>query len=136
MHKTIGTKSYISKNANLFLLYWVAMLAVSLVAAGIYFQHQFEKLHTQLVEKSNKLEAQQRFLSYVTSELDVKNDRERRLLEKFEEVSKDNAQLTSSCSQMEQQLQQAGFVKEKFPHGKYSQAFASIFPRDDLGRSY
>jgi hypothetical protein len=129
-------KTYINRNANMFLLYWVAILAISLVASGIYFQTKFHTLNTQLVDKSTRLENQQDFLTYVTGELDVKNERERKLLQKFEQVTKDRAQLSVSCQQMEQQLEDAGFVRTTRGTGKISKALTSIFPRDDLGRSY
>ena len=121
-------KTFIHKNANMFLLYWVAVLAITLVGVSIYFQHTFTQINAELFEKSNKLEAQQKFLSYVTGELDVKNERERKLLEKFEEVSTNNEHLSLSCTRLENKPLDGNKAR--------SNAIVSIFPKDDVGRSY
>lgn len=105
--------SFITKNANMILLFLIMLSAVSLVGATVFFQMNFEKINTEYNQKlqqlqvvSKELQTQQALLDKIKSELNLKSEREEQLGERFTEVK-------STAEQLETQKQQLETSKEQ-----------------------
>ncbi len=104
---------FITKNANLILLFLIMLSAVSLVGATVFFQSNFEKITNEYNQKvqqlqtvSKDLQAQQALLDKIKQELSVKTEREEQLGEKFTEVKSTAEQLETQKEQLEKSKDQ------------------------------
>ncbi len=105
--------SFITKNANMILLFLIMLSAVSLVGATVFFQMNFEKINTEYNQKlqqlqtvSKELQTQQALLDKIKSELTVKTEREEQLGERFTEVKSTAEQLETQKVQLETSKEQ------------------------------
>ena len=105
--------SFITKNANLILLFLIMLSAAALVGATVFFQMNFERINTEYNEKlqqlqvvSKELETQQAILSKVKGELTVKTERESELGERFTEVRGEKETLEGQKTKLESQKSQ------------------------------
>ena len=99
---------FITKNANMILLFLIMLSAASLVGATVFFQMNFEKINTEYNQKvqqlqviSKDLQTQQALLDKIKGELTIKTERETQLGEKFTEVKTDKEQLETQKSALE-----------------------------------
>ncbi len=99
---------FITKNANMILLFLIMLSAASLVGATVFFQMNFEKINTEYNQKlqqlktvSTQLQAQQALLDSIKGELSVKSEREQQLGQKFTEVKTTKEQLETQTKQLE-----------------------------------
>jgi len=99
---------FITKNANMILLFLIVLSAVSLVGATVFFQMNFEKINNEYSQKvqqlqvvSKDLQTQQSLLDKIKSELSIKTERETQLGEKFTEVKTTKEQLETQKAQLE-----------------------------------
>jgi chromosome segregation ATPase len=104
---------FITKNANVILLFLILLSAASLVGATVFFQMNFEKINTEYNQKvqqlqlvSKELDAQQTILNKIKSELSLKAEREEQLGEKFTEVKTTAEQLETQKTQLERSKEQ------------------------------
>ncbi|MEK6822234.1 MAG: hypothetical protein AABY13_00265, partial [Nanoarchaeota archaeon] len=81
---------YITRNANIILLFLILLSAVALVGATVYFQQRFTVINTeynaklaQLKNISTQLEQYQTTLTTAKQELALKGSREEELTGKF-----------------------------------------------------
>ncbi|MBW2969773.1 hypothetical protein KY309_00715 [Candidatus Woesearchaeota archaeon] len=105
--------SFITKNANIVLLFLILLSSASLVGATVFFQMNFERINTEYQQKlgqlqvvSKELQAQQALLDKVKGELTLKSARESELGEKFTEVRETKEQLESEKVQLERSREQ------------------------------
>ena len=101
--------SYITKNANMVLLVLIAVAALGLAGATVYFHNNFKKVNTdysdklaQLTKVKQDLEQQQTLLSQVKSELQTKSSREEQFSQKFTEVRSEKEQLSQEITGLTQ----------------------------------
>ncbi|PIN74439.1 hypothetical protein COV18_07345 [Candidatus Woesearchaeota archaeon CG10_big_fil_rev_8_21_14_0_10_37_12] len=104
--------SFITKNANIVLLFLIVLSAVALVGATVFFQMNFEDINKeydtkleQLRKVSEELEQQRTLLGQTKSELSVKAEREEELGERFTEVRSTNEQLSQDKERLESSKQ-------------------------------
>ncbi len=104
---------FITKNANIILLFLILVSATALVGATVFFQMNFERINTEYNQKvqqlqsiSKELETEQALLSKIKSELSVKSEREQQLGEKFTEVKENKEQLETQKQQLERSKEQ------------------------------
>jgi len=104
---------FITKNANMILLFLILLSSASLVGATIFFQMNFEKINTeyqgklqQLQSVSKDLQAQQALLDKIKGELSLKVERETELGEKFTEVKENKEELEGQKAQLERSKEQ------------------------------
>lgn len=104
---------FITKNANMILLFLILLSSASLVGATIFFQMNFEKINTEYQQKlqqlqtvSKDLQAQQALLDKIKGELSVKVERETQLGEKFTEVKETKEELEGQKAQLERSKEQ------------------------------
>ena len=104
---------FITKNANIILLFLIMLSAASLVGATVFFQMNFEKINAEYNQKlkqlqvvSQQLEQEQTMLDKIKSELNVKSEREQQLGEKFTEVKTNKEQLETQKKQLETTTEQ------------------------------
>lgn len=100
--------SYITKNANLLLLFLIVLIAGSLVGATLYFQARFTNVNTEydtkLAELKNVTEqvnAYQETLKKAQLELELKSTREEQFTEKYTEAKQTTEQLQKSTAELE-----------------------------------
>ncbi len=105
--------SFITKNANVILLFLILVSATALVGATVFFQMNFERINTEYNQKvqqlqvvSTELQAQQTLLNKIKSELSLKAEREEQLGEKFTEVKETKEQLETTKAQLERSKEQ------------------------------
>lgn len=105
--------SFITKNANVILLFLILVSATALVGATVFFQMNFERINTEYNQKvqqlqvvSTELQAQQSLLNKIKSELSLKAEREEQLGEKFTEVKETKEQLETTKAQLERSQEQ------------------------------
>ena len=105
--------SFITKNANLILLFLIMLSAISLVGATVFFQSNFEKINNEYNQKvqqlqtvSKDLQSQQTLLDKIKSELSVKTEREEQLGERFTEVKSTAEQLETQKAQLQKSKEQ------------------------------
>jgi chromosome segregation ATPase len=99
---------FITKNANMILLFLIMLSAASLVGATVFFQMNFEKINTEYNQKvqqlqviSKDLQIKQALLDKIKGELTIKTERETQLGEKFTEVKTDKEQLETQKAALE-----------------------------------
>jgi chromosome segregation ATPase len=104
---------FITKNANMILLFLIMLSAASLVGATVFFQMNFEKINTEYNQKvqqlqviSKDLQTQQALLDKIKSELTIKTERETQLGEKFTEVKTNKEQLEGQKAVLEHTKEQ------------------------------
>ena len=104
---------FITKNANVILLFLILLSSLALVGATVFFQMNFERINTEYNQKvqqlqsiSTELEAQQVVLNKIKSELSVKAEREEQLGEKFSEVKETKEVLETQKQQLETSKEQ------------------------------
>ncbi len=104
---------FITKNANMILLFLIMLSAASLVGATVFFQMNFEKINTEYNQKvqqlqliSKDLQTQQALLDKIKAELTVKTEREEQLGEKFTEVKTTKEQLETQKVALERSKEQ------------------------------
>ena len=104
---------FITKNANMILLFLIMLSAASLVGATVFFQMNFEKINTEYNQKvqqlqviSKDLQTKQALLDKIKSELTVKTEREEQLGEKFTEVKTTKEQLETQKVALERSKEQ------------------------------
>ncbi|MBD3361549.1 hypothetical protein GF358_02025 [Candidatus Woesearchaeota archaeon] len=102
--------SYITRNANILLLFLIIISSTALVGATVYFQNNFDKINeaynlklAQLNEISSELDKQQRALDDVRSELSIKSAREQQLGEQYQVVQSEKETLEGQKEQLTQQ---------------------------------
>ncbi len=105
--------SFITKNANIVLLFLILLSSASLVGATVFFQMNFEKINAEYNQKmqqlqvvSRELQSQQALLGKVKGELSLKVERESELGEKFTEVKETKEQLETQKAQLERSKEQ------------------------------
>lgn len=104
---------FITKNANMILLFLIMLSAASLVGATVFFQMNFEKINTEYNQKvqqlqliSKDLQTQQALLDKIKAELTVKTEREEQLGERFTEVKTTKEQLETQKVALERSKEQ------------------------------
>ena len=104
---------FITKNANVILLFLILVSATALVGATVFFQMNFERINTEYNQKiqqlqvvSNELQTQQALLNKIKSELSLKAAREEELGERFTEVKETKEQLETTKAQLERSKEQ------------------------------
>ncbi len=104
---------FITKNANVILLFLILVSATALVGATVFFQMNFERINTEYNQKvqqlqvvSTELQTQQALLNKIKSELTLKSAREEELGEKFTEVRETKEQLETQKQQLEKSKEQ------------------------------
>lgn len=104
---------FITKNANMILLFLIMLSAASLVGATVFFQMNFEKINTEYNQKvqqlqviSKDLQTQQALLDKIKAELTVKTEREEQLGERFTEVKTTKEQLEGQKAALETSKEQ------------------------------
>jgi len=113
--------SYITRNANLILLFLIVLVATSLVGATIYFQSSFDDINAEYNQKlaelnnvSTQLEQYRTILIKAKEELQLKLAREEEFTTKFTEVrstaenlEQDKSRLLTDKKTLETELQSA-----------------------------
>src|SRR5574341_636348 len=104
---------FITKNANMILLFLIMLSAASSVGATVFFQMNFEKINTEYNQKvqqlqlvSKDLQTQQALLDKIKAELTVKTEREEQLGERFTEVKTTKEQLETQKVALERSKEQ------------------------------
>lgn len=103
--------SYITRNANLILLFLIIIIAGSLVGATVYFQDRFsdvnEEYDTKLAELKNvteQVETYRDVLQKAQLELELKQSREEQFTEKYTEAKATTEQLQKTTAELEQDV--------------------------------
>lgn len=106
--------SYITRNANLLLLFLIFVIASSLVGATVYFQDRFndinEEYDAKLAELNNvtaQVESYRDVLQKAQVELELKENREEQFTEKYTQAKAQTDELSATKSQLEQELADA-----------------------------
>lgn len=99
---------FITKNANIVLLFLIVLSATSLVGATVFFQMNFDRINTEYNQKldqlklvSQELEEREAVLNQIKGELVLKSEREEELGEKFTEVREEKESLELTREQLE-----------------------------------
>jgi len=100
--------AFITKNANMILLFLIVLSSTSLVAATVFFQSNFDRINeeynlklSELNRISKDLDAKQTLLKKLESEISVKEEREEKLGEQFSEIKSTAEQLASQKKQLQ-----------------------------------
>ena len=100
--------SYITKNANMLLLFLIVLSATGLVAATVYFENNFERLNkdyegkvAELIRISSELQQKRDALEKASRELVVKGTREEEIAEQFTEVRTEKEELATKKAELE-----------------------------------
>ena len=103
--------SYITRNANLILLFLIFIIASTLVGATLYFQNRFDDVNSEydskLAELKNvtaQVESYREVLQKAQVELELKQNREEQFTEKYTEAKQTSETLTTEKASLEQQL--------------------------------
>ena len=103
--------SYITRNANLILLFLIFIIASTLVSATLFFQNRFsninEEYDSKLAELKNvtaQVESYREVLQKAQVELELKQSREEQFTEKYTEAKQTSDALAVEKSSLEQQL--------------------------------
>lgn len=99
--------SYITRNANLILLFLIVLIATSLVAATTYFQSRFDEINNEYTAKraqlenvSKELDVYQQILQKAKEELQLKLAREEQFTEQYTEVKTTKEQLEADKARL------------------------------------
>jgi len=98
---------YITRNANIILLFIILIAATALVGATVYFQQRFDSINgeynsklVQLQNVSSQLEQYQGILTKAREELVLKGSREEELTTKFTDVKSEKETLAEQNDQL------------------------------------
>jgi chromosome segregation ATPase len=101
--------AYITRNANIFLLFLILISAGALVAATVFFQENFDRINsaynsklTQLNQVTKDLEEKQSALSQIKSELTLKAAREEEFSQQYTTVKEEKTTLEGEKKQLTQ----------------------------------
>ncbi len=99
--------SYITRNANLILLFLIVLIATSLVGATTYFQSKFDTINAEYTSKraqlenvSKELDVYQQILQKAKDELQLKLAREEEFTQRFTEVKTTKEQLDADKARL------------------------------------
>lgn len=99
--------AYITRNANIVLLFLILISAGALVAATVFFQENFDRLNkayttklTQLNEVTKDLQEKQAALEQIKSELTLKAAREEEFTQQFTTVREEKTKLAGEKEQL------------------------------------
>lgn len=99
---------FITNNANILLLFLIITSAVTLVAATVFFQTNFDRLNKEYQEKlaklnavSRELETQEAILKKVKEELTLKSVRESDFTEKYTSIRDEKQSLETTKKELE-----------------------------------
>ncbi len=100
---------YITRNANIILLFLILISASALVAATVFFQENFDRINTaynsklaQLNQVSEDLKEKQAALDMIKAELTLKAAREEEFASQYTAVKTEKTQLESEKKQLTQ----------------------------------
>lgn len=100
--------AYITRNANILLLFLILISAGALVAATVFFQENFDRINrgyttklTQLTEVSKDLEQKQAALDQIKSELTLKSAREEQFTQQYTDVKTEKTTLEGQKAQLD-----------------------------------
>ncbi|MBI2564650.1 hypothetical protein HYV79_01525 [Candidatus Woesearchaeota archaeon] len=101
--------AFITKNANLFLLFLIVLASIGLVAATIFFQYKFQNVNQKLLQKavelqdiSKELEQKRTLLEGIQLDLSKKEKREEELSSKYVEVEEEKQKVQEKAQSLEQ----------------------------------
>lgn len=101
--------AYITRNANIVLLFLILISATALVAATVFFQENFDRVNkayesakTNLAEINKDLGAKQQALETIKNELGLKSAREEEFTQQYSTVREQKTQLEGANTQLEQ----------------------------------
>lgn len=101
--------AYITRNANIVLLFLILISASALVAATVFFQENFDRVNkayesakTNLAEINKDLGAKQQALETIKNELTLKSAREEEFTQQFTTVREERNELEGENKQLEQ----------------------------------
>lgn len=101
--------AYITRNANIVLLFLILISATALVAATVFFQENFDRVNkayesakTNLAEINKDLGAKQQALETIKSELTLKSAREEEFTQQYTSVRDEKISLEGENKQLEQ----------------------------------
>ncbi|MEM2916161.1 MAG: hypothetical protein QXT19_02280 [Candidatus Woesearchaeota archaeon] len=101
--------AYITRNANIILLFLILISASALVAATVFFQENFDRINTaynsklaQLNQVTKDLEEKQAALEQIKSELTLKAAREEEFSHQYATVKEEKTVLESEKKQLTQ----------------------------------
>jgi len=107
--------AFITKNANLLLLFLIVVSATTLVAATVYFQSNFERINllyndklAKLNQVSKDLEDKQAALARIENELTLKSARETDISQKYTEIRDTTDSLKKSNEDLKQENRNLG----------------------------
>lgn len=99
--------AYITRNANIVLLFLILISAVALVAATVFFQENFDRINrayntklTQLNEVTKDLQEKQAALDQIKNELTLKAAREEEFTQQYTTVREERTKLTGEKEQL------------------------------------
>ncbi len=99
--------AYITRNANVLLLFLILISAAALVAATVFFQENFDRINTaynskltQLNKVTEDLEEKQTALDRIRSELVLKSAREEEFTQQYTEVREEKDVLKEEKDQL------------------------------------
>ena len=100
--------AYITRNANILLLFLILISAGALVAATVFFQENFDRINkgynsklSQLTEVTKDLEAKQAALDQIKSELTLKSAREEQFTQQYTTVKTEKTTLEGEKTQLD-----------------------------------
>lgn len=100
--------SYVTRNANIVLLFLVVITVTVLVGATVYYQSNFGSLTSKYQEKvsvldetKRELKAKQDTLEEIYSELDIKREREEEFTEQYTEVKSTKEKLETQTEKLQ-----------------------------------
>ena len=103
--------SYITKNANLLLLFLIVLIAGSLVGATVYFQARFTNVNgdydaklAELKNVTDQVNQYQETLQKAQIELELKSSREEQFTEKYTEAKATTDQLQKTSAELEKDV--------------------------------
>lgn len=101
--------AYITRNANIFLLFLILISAGALVAATVFFQENFDRINTaynikltQLNDVTQDLKEKQAALDQIKSELTLKAAREEEFTQQYTTVKEEKVTLEGEKKQLTQ----------------------------------
>jgi chromosome segregation ATPase len=102
--------AYITRNANIMLLFLILVSAAALVGATVFFQENFDRLNSaysiklsQLGDVSKDLADKQSALDQIKSELTLKSAREEEFTHQYTDVKTEKTQLEGEKKSLTQQ---------------------------------
>lgn len=103
---------FITKNANILLLFLILISAIALVFSTIFFQSNFDKVNSEYAVKmqelqkaSGELNTTLQILQNYRSELTLKSEREKEFTEQYSEVQGEKQKIESEKNELSSQKQ-------------------------------